>query len=323
MSGIVSLSVNIEAPEHAAEVHRLTVSVIIPTKNRPKDLEITIQSLLRQTVAPSELVIVDQSDSSESKARVFELLERREPSFAAMQVIYCHDPAIRSGAEARNHAMDMARSGIYLFLDDDVELEPGFIEELVQTYEEWPQAAGVSGIVTNYGRPRLLMRAWIAVFERGPFEDDRQSIYWDAARLCGSAPIRVTRFTGALMSFRASAVRTHRFDDNLVGVSDGEDVDFCVRLGRDAMLFIAPKVRLAHHHSRSERLQDHWVRRRARATAFLFHKNWKNGLRSRLCYWWLVCGYGLIATVASCSRHALSPWRALRLGFREGKRPLR
>lgn len=318
----MSASASINVEEGIRETNRLTVSVIIPTKNRANDLVNTIESLAGQTVIPSELIIIDQSGSNEGKDRVFELLERRRESVAGMNVIYCHDTAIRSGAEARNRAMDLAKSQILLFLDDDVELESRFIEELVNAYHERPDAAGVSGIVTNYKPPRRLMRVWITLFERGVFRDDRRNIYWNAAQLRESAPIRVSRFTGALMSFRAGAVRSHRFDANLIGVSDGEDVDFCVRLGRDAVLLIAPKVRLEHHHSRSERLQDHWVRRRARATTFLYHKNWKNDGRSRLYYWWLSFGYALVASAASCLRCSLSPWQALLLGFREGKRPL-
>ena len=42
------------------------VSVIIPTRNRPHDLRLTVRTLLEQTVMPSEVVIVDQSSDEES-----------------------------------------------------------------------------------------------------------------------------------------------------------------------------------------------------------------------------------------------------------------
>ena len=39
---------------------RVLVSVIIPTKDRLADLALTVQTTLRQTVLPDELIIVDQ-----------------------------------------------------------------------------------------------------------------------------------------------------------------------------------------------------------------------------------------------------------------------
>ena len=116
------------------------------------------------------------------------------------------------------------------------------------------------------------------------------------------------------MSFRADAVRDHRFDENLRGVSDGEDADFCLQLGPTAKLVIAPAARLEHRHSPAERLRDHWLRRSVRGNFFLYHKNWSGRFFNQLCYWWLWTGYGAVAFVASIRRASLDPWRALRTG---------
>lgn len=299
----------------------LSVSVIIPTKNRPADLGTTLKSVLTQSLAPTQLIIVDQSLTNESRLEV-------ERVFAAcggrgIELRSIRDPGIPGGAVARNKAMDFATGNIWLFLDDDVILEPTFLEELVRAYGRRPEAAGISGIVTNYALPSRAFRLWRWLFARGPFHDERQWIYWNAERLRNEEPIRVSKLGGGLMSFRAEVIRGMRFDDNLVGVSDGEDVDFCMRLGPKAALFVAPRARLLHRQSPSGRELDHQLRREARAKHYLYYRNWNHGIRNKLYFIWLNVGYGLAATAACLRRTSLAPWRALVTGMREGKRAFR
>lgn len=295
----------------------LKVTAIIPTKNRPSDLQGVVRSLLSQTTLPQSVVVIDQSDDTESQRLVrAELAERT----VAPELRYVHDVSIRSLARARNRAMQIADGDVWLFLDDDVVLEPQFIEALVAGYRDHPDATGVSGIITNYARPRFGYRLWSWAFMRGPFRDERQPIYWRADKLRNSPPIRVQRFGGGLMSFRAEAVRKTLFDEELLGVSDGEDVDFCLRLGPRAKLLIAPGARLAHYHSAAGRLQDHWLRRMVRGNVFLYRKNWRRGIANRLCYTWFMLGCGLVGAVGSARRLSLDPYRALLVGLGEGRR---
>lgn len=62
----------------------------------------------------------------------------------------------------------------WLCLEDDVRLERDFLQRLLYAHVEHPQAVGVSGIITNYRRPR-----WF-IFLRGPFHEERQAAYWRA-----------------------------------------------------------------------------------------------------------------------------------------------
>ncbi len=299
------------------------VTVIIPTKNRPHNLQLATRSLFAQTCHPGLLIIVDQSPDDTSRLCVeAELAAAKIERGAGWNLQYVRDPAISGAAAARNRAMATATGDIWLFLDDDVVLEPDFVEQLRATYRDYPEVGGVSGIITNYQRPSLAFRLWSGLFMRGPFHDERQPIYWNADRLRNSPPLRVRGFTGASMSFRADVIRGKRFDKNLHGVSDGEDVDFCIQLGSATRLLIAPRARLEHRHSPIGRLGDHWLRRHARGNLFLYRKNWNRGLLNKLSYKWLWLGYSAVATAASCRRLSLDPWRALRLGAREASNAL-
>jgi glucosyl-dolichyl phosphate glucuronosyltransferase len=301
-----------------------SVSVLIPTKNRPADLERVVKSLFEQSVLPRQVIIVDQSVADESRRAVIGQFDRASSEIQdVVELSYILDPRIPGGGIARNRGMDLADGEIWLFLDDDVILEPDFLEQLLAVYVRYPQAAGVSGVVTNYERPPLGFRLWDWVFARGPFHDDRQPVYWRANRARGGDPVRVTRLGAGLMSFPAQAIRNLRFDENLRGVSDGEDVDFCARMGSDAILVITPCARLVHNRSNLGREQDHWLRRRARAEHYLYHRNWSWGIKNRLCFWWLNAGYALVATSVCLRRGSLEAWRSLLAGIREGTRAAR
>jgi GT2 family glycosyltransferase len=211
--------------------------------------------------------------------------------------------------------MERAAGDVWLFLDDDVELEADCVERIVSTYSEAAGLAGVSGLITNYARPSKASRLWLCCFVRGPFHDERQPLYWNAAKIRSAEPFPVTKFTGCLMSFRSDFVRHLRFDEGLHGVSEGEDVDFCLRVG--GPLLLNPRARVRHHHSKSGRLTDHWTRRAVRAQLFLFGKHWNHGFFNRLVSGWLFLGYCLVCTASSLRHLSLDPWRALGEGIRD------
>ena len=292
---------------------------VIPTKNRATDLSICIESLLQQDPPPAQVVIIDQSCSNESQIALQRELERCPLTVrASLDVHYERDPSIAGLTAARNRALEFVKMEVVLFLDDDVRLEPHFIERIVDTYRTDPSVTGVSGIVTNYQRPPLFFRLWNAVFVRGPFHDDRQPVYWNAQHLLDVPSFRVSRLGGGLMSFRMAGIRNVHFDEALRGVADGEDVDFCLTLGREAVLVVVPGARLEHRQSPVGRLTDHWLRRSARATHFLYRKHWRHGIKNRVSFLWLQAGYALVAAISTLRQRSFSPWHALRTGIREG-----
>ncbi len=296
-----------------------SLAIVIPTRNRPDDLRATVNTLLVQTVLPRQVIIVDQSplDSGRAIAELFAGASERVRQQVTLK--YIHDPAISGAATARNEALRHCHCDVVLFLDDDVELEADFVETLLQAYAEDREVAGVSGIITNWEPEPRLKRLWRRVFVSGPFHDDRQPVYQRAARLRHSAPLRVTRFGGGLMSFRVPAIRDVRFDANLKGASEGEDVDFCMHLERSAKLVIHPGARLVHKASPAGRAAEHWIGPVVRGNAYLYYRNWNSGVKNRACFFWLRAGFGLLALAASIRRRDLVPWRTFKNALRQGR----
>jgi glucosyl-dolichyl phosphate glucuronosyltransferase len=281
------------------------VSVIIPTKNRAVDLERTIETLLMQTVKPFEIIVIDQSAS---------------PSFTKRLPIpmqYIHDCSLSGASAARNVGMHGAQGDVWLFLDDDVVLEANFIEEILRTYRA--NVTGISGIITNYSMPPLRQRMWEKIFQRGPFQDERQIVYRNVSRHSRAGCIPVRFFGAGLMSFRAEAIREHQFDPHLTGPSPGEDVDFCLRLPKGSTLLINPRARLIHNRSAENRNSSHWLSVQSQVAYYLRERHWRSGIRNNICFAWLKVGYAMLATYSLLRSGSSEAWRAWRAGAKRGR----
>lgn len=281
------------------------VSVIIPTKNRTEDLNCTLDGLLHQTRRPDEIVIVDQSSSPSSELMRFPI-----------PLVYIYAPEVSGAAVARNVAMDQASGDIWIFLDDDVILEPQYVEEILAAYS--PKIAGVSGIITNYSVPSLTRRLFESIFVRGAFHDDRQRVYWYAEQLRFDGPQRVRQFGCGVMSFRAEVIRNLRFDPALTGGSLAEDIDFCARLPRGSRLVIAPNARLIHKRSETGRVMAHWLDQHAQSSSYMRARNWNRGLADDLAFAWLQVGYAVMASIGTVKRLSLEPFQAWKTGAARG-----
>ena len=292
-------------PENCGHSKTAKVSVIIPTKNRTEDLNGTLDGLLHQTRRPDEIVIVDQSSNPSPELIKFPI-----------PIVYVFAPEVSGAAVARNVAMDRANGDIWLFLDDDVILEPQYVEEILAAYSS--EIAGVSGIITNYSVPPLSRRLFEALFVRGPFHDDRQRVYWYAEQLRFKGPQRVRQFGCGVMSFRADVIRSLRFDPALTGGSLAEDIDFCARLPQGSKLVIAPNARLFHKRSETGRVMAHWLDQHAQSSSYMRARNWNRGLRDDFSFGWLQLGYAVMATIGGLKRVSLEPIQAWKTGAARG-----
>lgn len=281
------------------------LSAIIASKHRARWLIATVESLLAQSQLPSQIIIVDQSVFPDARAAVC----ARAARFPRLRLDYVHDPAINGGAAARNRGMELADGAIWLFLDDDVQLEPEFIAALWAGYRWLPQATGISGIITNYAPPPWTMRLWTRLFCLGPFADDRQPIYWRAAALRHAPPLPVSRLGAGLMSFRASALAALRFDPRLTGASLGEDVDLCFRLPAGSTLFIHPAARLQHLRAPHAATRPYPLTEAAQAAWYLHLAHPRRHPGQRWMFAWLNAGLLLAAGAASLRRRSIRPWR--------------
>lgn len=97
------------------------VSVIIPTRNRPDLLIKAINSVLVQTIAEIEIIIVVDGPDSATESKLSAISDKRLTVIALPESI--------GGAEARNLGVRQASAEWVAFLDDDDEWLPSKLEE--------------------------------------------------------------------------------------------------------------------------------------------------------------------------------------------------
>lgn len=265
----------------------MTISVIIPTKNRLKDLLNTIRTVLIQTYLPNEIIIVDQNVSSEIKDEVMALLNNSDVSKRDnIAVKYIHDPQITGLTQARNRGIEKNESDIVLFLDDDVMLEKDFILNIVEIYRNYPYIYGASGIITNY-QTSLIGKIYYILFWLGAFKDQRSIIYTNS-KYSTKEYVKVSKLSGGLTSYKKEVFQKFIFDENFIGYGLSEDFDFSFRVSQEYKIVIAPKARLQHIGSATGKInRENISKNTILAMHYFYKKNLKNDFYNNFCYiWW-------------------------------------
>ncbi|MFD2612519.1 glycosyltransferase family 2 protein [Paenibacillus gansuensis] len=104
-----------------------TISVLIPTYNRPKVLAEALESLSRQTAAPSEIIIVNDNGSPVEEAVL---------AYPDLPIKLINLQQNGKHVHARNTALKAATGEYILLLDDDDLLMPTHIERMLKHLED-------------------------------------------------------------------------------------------------------------------------------------------------------------------------------------------
>jgi len=100
----------------------MRISVVIATKDRASYLTRALASLEGQIGAPSfEVIVADNGSSDDTKA-----VAQRQSERGRYPVRYVFEPEPNRG-KARNRGIAIAQGYLMLFVDDDVQVPPGFL----------------------------------------------------------------------------------------------------------------------------------------------------------------------------------------------------
>ncbi|EKU99361.1 putative glycosyltransferase [Leptolyngbya sp. PCC 7375] len=220
----------------------LFISVVIPTYGREAVLCSTIENVLEQTYPAFEVIIVDQTQTHESATTAFLNGIKTDPKVTLYTVDWASLPA------ARNYAIERCHGDIILFLDDDVELPPGFLAAHGQNYKTRSDIGAVAGRV--FDRMKLAESNAAKQIETLPPEAMDPGIAWYYIDLVHTVnPQQVLTARGCNMSFRRDVFANHglRFDERFQGSAVREESDFCLRFRRTQLkIWYDPEANLIH-----------------------------------------------------------------------------
>lgn len=222
-------------------------SIVITTHNRNIDLAECLNSIIKQTFAPSEIIIIDNSPMNEAKKVATSFKVPAE--LVGAKLIYIGNPKENSLTAARNLGIIKSSGEIVLFLDDDVVLDRDYLKQIAATYDSYPDAVGVQGYY-RIGKISSLGNWLKKIFFLYHYEKNYCRIL---RSVNATYPYNLKQIipcqwlSGANHSWKREAVDII-YDEKLKKYSEGEDLDFSYRLYKKypGRLYITPFAKLEH-----------------------------------------------------------------------------
>ncbi len=218
-----------------------SVSVVICTRNRPGDLARCLDSLDELRTTPLEVIVVD---SAPSDGRAGEVC-------AGRRVRYLNEPIIGQ-SRARNRGIIEAQGELIAFTDDDVVVDPGWLDALGREVMD-PLLGAITGLVA----PLELETPAQFLFEmHGGFDRGYERRVFDGTRV-GPTTTAGRAGAGANVVFpRAVFDRVGLFSEDLgpgtpARASDDNDI-FCRILQSGLRIVYEPARFVWHGHRRTE-----------------------------------------------------------------------
>lgn len=277
----------------------LNYSIIVPTCNRKTDLARLIDSILKQTLLPAEVIIIDQSDSDDTKKYVDSLANQ---GLSNINFIYiCQDE--KSSAAARNKGIDIARGQIVSFLDDDVVLFEDYYEKILRYFNDNKKIGGLSGniIIENESQRRkgkflkILQKLFLINNFDGTITASGFGYPLHGFEKENDRPVRVEMLSGCNMNFRNELMKNNKFDEWFTGYSYREDAEISYRISQKTVLKMIPEAKLYHNNSRSNRM-DIQARKimEIKNYYYIYKKHAKKRMMSNFLFLYSLLGLSII-----------------------------
>ncbi|MCP4022239.1 MAG: mycofactocin system glycosyltransferase, partial [Desulfobacteraceae bacterium] len=207
------------------------VSIIIPVRNRPKDISACLNSLkeLEYPKEKTEIIVVDDASDDNTAGMIKHFPEVRLIALTQhSQASFC-----------RNRAAEAAKGDILAFIDSDCLADPSWLRELVPAFRDGSLGA-LGGLVDSYYDEKSL---------------DQYEMVKSALKIGSWFKRSMKKERFFYVPFCNILVRRDLYL-KLGGLNEalhvGEDVDFCWRLQDSrAMLEYRPVGRIFHKHRNS------------------------------------------------------------------------
>jgi glycosyltransferase involved in cell wall biosynthesis len=202
---------------------RLQISVVVPVYNGARTIARTVECLLRQSLAPAEIIIIDDGSTDGTR----QALEK----FSGQ--IRVRTQTNSGPASARNSGVRLATGDLVAFTDSDCLPDEDWLEKLSSGFDS-PPVAGVGGAVRS--AIRGMTGEYVdAIGLLDPGRDREDAIpYLITANAC----------------FRREVLIKAGLFDERFRRPGGEEPDLCLRIRRMGYRFRFSKQALVRHYHR-------------------------------------------------------------------------
>ncbi|MFV7236105.1 glycosyltransferase family 2 protein [Flavobacterium sp. ZB4R12] len=250
-------------------------TLIICTYMRSQSLLHLLQSIQKQTVYPDEILIIDGSTNTETEIIL------QENHFINLSY-FLVPPTHRGLTKQRNYGIERVGNDVEIvcFLDDDTVLESDYFEQLLSTYQIYPEALGVGGYIINETECEWVGSDYQPKIDEYFFDGWkrkdgsrfilRKRLGLDSDCSPGFSPLfshgrsvsflppsgkiyEVEQLMGGVSSFRTEVFRKLQFSSYFEGYGLYEDTDFTLRVAKIGKLYVNTAAKLSHFHNPSGR----------------------------------------------------------------------
>ncbi|NEO87239.1 MAG: glycosyltransferase family 2 protein [Spirulina sp. SIO3F2] len=217
------------------------VSVIIPTYGREKLLVDSIADTLKQDYPRFEVLVVDQTQQHTLEVAAYLQTQAQQGHIRWWQLPWASLPG------ARNFGVRQAQGEIIVFIDDDIQMPPGYLAAHVRNYQH-SEVGVVAGRV--FDRMKLADAKPNLQIAYLPPEAIDPGIAWYHIDLVHTTqPQRVISARGCNMSYRREIFTEHGvwFDERFRGSAVREESDICLRVRATGFqIWYDPDAHLVH-----------------------------------------------------------------------------
>lgn len=229
------------------------ISVVIPFFNSIEFLQRALESLVRQSLAPKQIIVVDDGSK-------VDILESLKALCAKYGVLLIHQ-ANAGQSSARNAGIARASTNLVAFLDQDDVMHPEHLESLFRGLDE----SGIANSVFAYGYARREdLNDYGAATNFYPSFDFANDVAF-----CDAISKNLNILPSSLLVRRDAVVGIGNFDTSLRGY---EDDDLILRLLRQGFrgVYVRKEVSKWMVHSQSSSNQ-----KTMHTSQLNFYKKWK------------------------------------------------
>jgi GT2 family glycosyltransferase/tetratricopeptide (TPR) repeat protein len=240
------------------------VSLILLCGDQPEAARLCLESLLRNTRPPYELIVVERGPSGDAAAPMQQLLSRPGPS--RVEVVRNEtEPGFALGC---NEGLARSRGRYIVFLDGETVLTPHWLEALIAlALHDWPSVGLVGPVANAAPAPQ-------AVAEDYPGLNGLDGFAAQRRRTWGGRMTPVNRLGGFCLLTRREVLDRIGGLDERFGIGPYADADLCLRAREAGLRLLLAQDVFIHHSGGAGQSQADDERRRADENLVLLRDKW-------------------------------------------------